>query len=40
MLRIETLSGDLYQNIHLYETDQKYSDIIKYIKNLKRFQNL
>ena len=40
MLRIETLSGDLYQNIHLYETDQKYSDIIKYIKNPTKYPKI
>ena len=32
MIRINTLSGDLYQNIYVSENDNKYNDLIKYIK--------
>lgn len=33
MIQLETLSGKIYQNIYLQETDTKYKHIIKYIKN-------
>lgn len=32
MIRINTLSGVLYQNIYISEIDNKYNDLIKYIK--------
>jgi len=32
MIRINRLSGELYQNIYISEIDNKYNDLIKYIK--------
>ena len=32
MIQLETLSGEIYQQIYVNETDEKYRDIIKYIR--------
>ena len=32
MIQLETLSGEVYQKIYVKETDEKYIDILKYIR--------
>ena len=32
MIQLETLSGEIYQQIYVKETDEKYRDIIKYVR--------
>ena len=32
MIQLETLSGQIYDTVYLNETDNKYGDIVKYIK--------